>query len=682
MSLRTGLPTGTKFSSASVGVARMVGFTDGVSRPFWTDGINTWDIGIDPPSGFLGFNSNVNGSLAPGDYFFTHIYHRSVHHVVGNQPLTFLGLLSHPKMTALADPFDGIRINIPEEPPFQFQSGIDRIELYRTLVFGGMFFHDRSFSYSGAAGTYNSIKADSALGALLEEDHFPPLARPYMLVFNNHMHFWGSVPYFAGTVNVNNGSWTVSGVGMNWTKAVVGKEFRVEGDSQGYLVLVFISPTAIVIWPPYVGATAINKNYTINLNMPRTEWSMIDSAGNFRPESYPAANFEEFPEGRGEARGMGQAGNVKVLFTEFTSFIQVAVGANTYAKQVLSHGVGCVNASTICNESEAGDLLWMDNNYQIRRSNGSPGQIANLSIAFIGNILNGTHTGIHRNLRQDISKVDKARMFFYPHKNWLMLFFVLAGSGATNPNACLVMDMTKNPFGSKEGPSPWGIWTLPTEATSVGLIPDSTGVLRPYYGDSLGFIWIMDDPKFNDGVPSGTAKGTATGITPTTLTDIGAAFYTAGDGLKGVPLRTYDTNRVLTNDVLIMGNTATGLTIAGWTTQPSPGVTYEIGGIIFQRHTKATDYGAPDRTKILHYLSMSFDKAASSRNLTVYQFTDKRKTQQVIGGQNLDVGADPPHRLGIKQRGFQNQLMFQNTKPDEPITITSWKVDAVGGGNK
>lgn len=669
--LLTGLDPSSFWSSVVIGTPRKKVYSDGIGRPVWTNGIVSHELGIDPPDNPPAFNININGSLAAGNYMFQSIYRRDVDATIGN------GSENSAVMTAAADPNDGIRINISAET---IQSGIDKVEISRTLVGGTMLFYDGVADYNGAAITYDSIKADSALGIPIETDNDIPPSRPYMVGAFSQITFWGSKTYRIGTVVVTNGSAMVTGTGLTFNKAMVGKQFRIVGDSKFYIIKAFVSVTQLILSVTYQGITATGKSYTISLHPLFLHWSKIGLDGSPRIESYPVKNTDLVQGASNEkAIGIGSTFNTIIPFTDFATYAQNRIGANerTVTRKLMD--VGAVSHRLITNESMSGDCLFMSNGYDILRTNGSPGNVDNLTEHFIHSILAGTHEGIHRNLRHDISKIDKAHMLYYPHRKWLMVFIVL-GTTATHPNCCLVMDMSINSHGAKGGPSPWMLWTGFT-AVSSGLIPDDKGILRPHIGDDLGFRWRMDTGS-NDGVSSGTTKGTITGITSIVLTDTGAAFYPAGDGLRGVKVRTLDANGNIKNDVVIQSNTATGLMVTGWDAIPAVGDTYTVGAILLERYTKNEDDGVANRVKIPAYLHLTHDKAASSRFLKIHHFVNTSSTPEVAAGQDVDVSIGVTDKIGIKARGWQNQLKFSNYYADEPITLKNFSRDVQLGGNK
>ena len=70
--------------------------------------------------------------------------------------------------------------------------------------------------------------------------------------------------YKTGTVNVTNGSATVTGVGTAFVANVkVGEAFRLQGGSVSYEITAIVSDTQLTITPAYLGSTQTGQAYTI-----------------------------------------------------------------------------------------------------------------------------------------------------------------------------------------------------------------------------------------------------------------------------------------------------------------------------------------------------------------------------------------------------------------------------------
>ena len=109
------------------------------------------------------FNSNINGSLGIGTYYFKVTY-------VDEDEYEGNGSVASLSMTSLATPADkdGIRIDIPAYD----DDKIKKKRIYRTSVGGAIYYYDDEVL--NATITHDSIKADTALGTELHVDHDSP----------------------------------------------------------------------------------------------------------------------------------------------------------------------------------------------------------------------------------------------------------------------------------------------------------------------------------------------------------------------------------------------------------------------------------------------------------------------------------------------------------------------------
>jgi hypothetical protein len=158
------------------------------------------------------------------------------------------------------------------------------------------------------------------------------------------------------------------------------------------------------------------------------------------------------------------------------------------------------------------------------------------------------------------------------------------------------------------------LWN-PLDIASLGVVDDSDGTPEVYIGGYHGQLFKWWD-GFNDGVPSGTTSGTVTSATVGTLTDTGAAFVTAGNGLVGRYVYAVDATGLTVQRRRIASNTATQLTLASnWTTTPNTTYTYKIGAIDWQFDTNTVDFDQPFHRKRLQRLFLQTQ--ATTANTTV-----------------------------------------------------------------
>lgn len=674
--IATGLHQDTFWDGSIAGRLRLLAVTNGVDRIQITDFVNVYEMGADPPSAAATFSANIAGELdASATYYYKYVYRRSIHGAVISNPSP-----ASAAMTSGAVPNDGIRITIPANA--SLQSGVDYVDVYRTLGGGAAYFYDGTKAYTGAEITYDSILADTSLGAAIQTDNDIPITRPYIEYFDGRYVLWGSSTHSAGTVAVTNANAAITFTGATITRGHVGATFNVavDGGKEYFIGSVNVAAqTAALVdkdgtSETYAGSTNAVAVYTLSFNALVMDWSKINSAGRLRLESFPSANTDDVggaPDGNEKASGLGKTTTYLLPFTNRNTYYTMFTSANqTNGAKTLHPGVGCINNRTIVNASETGACMWLDQNAEVRSSMGSGDSLLNLSGAFVKSILDGTHavkTGIHRSLAVDTSKYADFHAIYYGMREWYMLFITLSGS--TYPNACLICDLSVNPTGSAQGLSPWMLWTGFNAITS-SMEMDSDGNLRPFFSDDLGFKWQMDTGT-NDGVPSGATTGVITGSNATTMTYATGTFYTTGDGLKGVRVRTYDaTTKALENDIVIASNNGTVLTVAAWTVTPSVGDLFVVGGIDWQRYTKAYTDGSPDKTKVSKYFIMTADDSAGSTlNVNLKWYENMSITPVTTLGEDIDISEGPTHKVGVRATGTHSQYLMQNYYADQEVEI-------------
>jgi hypothetical protein len=233
------------------------------------------------------------------------------------------------------------------------------------------------------------------------------------------------------------------------------------------------------------------------------------------------------------------------------------------------------------------------------------------------------------------------------------------------------------------------------EYASLCAYKGPTGQRRLLFGDYWGRVYAMDEGH-RDGVASGTMRGTLTAATGSTLTDSGAAFLTTGGGLAGVPVavRAAATGRWLWRR--IASNTGTVLTLdtthaSGFSTPPSVGDTYVVGGIEWYWTTPFFHFGHPFRQKRLHWMFFDF-KPTGTHSIDVRVRFDQAQTVSVsqsfapgaleglwgsmVWGVSLWGAAGSIGRKArIGRACVTAQFRFENYYPDEPVEIARYAIE-------
>lgn len=116
-----------------------------------------------------------------------------------------------------------------------------------------------------------------------------PPARAVAISFYDRYFVAGDVVYSVGSVQVENGSKTVVGVGTAWTKAMEGRVFYVRGDNRAYVIdTVDVEAQEFDLTESYEGTT--NKLCRYGIRPPWSDRQKVNYSRPLEPESMPAAD--------------------------------------------------------------------------------------------------------------------------------------------------------------------------------------------------------------------------------------------------------------------------------------------------------------------------------------------------------------------------------------------------------
>jgi hypothetical protein len=236
------------------------------------------------------------------------------------------------------------------------------------------------------------------------------------------------------------------------------------------------------------------------------------------------------------------------------------------------------------------------------------------------------------------------------------------------------------------------------EYASLTQYTTTAGTLGVYAGDEWGRVWRLFDGD-REAPATGTVQGTVTSATSSTLVDTSAAFYTTGNGLAGVPVAVLSPAGIW-QWRRVASNTGTALTLdttngTPWTTTPSVGWTYIIGGLEWYQRTPSLDGGDPTLQKKGWLLQVQLKPASASHALEVRaRFNDDEgvtSDQDFSFSTGLTGGVWGVGLWGVMLWGsvnrrmrkarimrcfFSIQIEFRNFYPDQPILMTSYVVTA------
>ena len=451
--------------------------------------------------------------------------------------------------------------------PVSTDTQVDARRIYRSQA-GGTVPYLESTIFDNVTTTAALTLSDASLGLKRKHpsgeagsgSYAPPYASPYLLLYRNTIILAGSIPYTLGTAAVVNGSATVT---LNSPGVVnlsmIGKEFRVSGDTQKYLIeSITIAGNTLVIRPidnlvsgVYKGSTNAVAVYQIIGDENALHTSFIDDDNISRYHGFPAELVQTITDGKpGEnLTGLGLVGDVFLATKQFSTFICEGNYA-PWSVNRISAAIGCASHDTIV-QDEKGNAVWLAGEQGIATCDG-------FTVSLVSDILIELFDGSH-DLGFNTAKFSQSHAIYDTTKRWLWLF--IASKNSTTNDVCLIWDR------ASLDPSKWK-WYYFTgiEAMCSAIVYDANNIASVYIGDYDGFVsqlWV----GYNDGVQTGTLSGTPTGGTPIEMIDSTAVFTTAGSGLKAMGLVLYDTVNKSFEKRKILSNTGTVITIentAGW----------------------------------------------------------------------------------------------------------------------
>lgn len=236
------------------------------------------------------------------------------------------------------------------------------------------------------------------------------------------------------------------------------------------------------------------------------------------------------------------------------------------------------------------------------------------------------------------------------------------------------------------------------EYRSATPFTSAAGVLSLYFGDLWGRVYEMFSGT-NDGSPSGDLTATVTSATTGTVTCSGAAFYTTGAGLAGMPVAVRSSAGSWQWRT-IASNTSQQITLdttngSPWSTLPVSGDTLIVGGIDWYQWSPWLDFRRPEVRKKLNYLFVEAQSPVSGINLDValrYNNDDGVSTStaftfpsgatsgvwgEAVWGVSLWGGQSRSMRKAtVPKTVFTAQVRFANPYPNQEITLASWGLTA------
>lgn len=246
-----------------------------------------------------------------------------------------------------------------------------------------------------------------------------------------------------------------------------------------------------------------------------------------------------------------------------------------------------------------------------------------------------------------------------------------------------------------------GAWLPPITGIEYGSIisfQNTDGAVDLYVGDQWGRVYqyFRDDVE---GVPSGTTLSPITGAAANTVTAAAAAFYTTGDGLKGMPVAVVDASGTYWQWRTVQSNTGTQITIdtvngTAWDRIPDTTFTVVVGGIDWFWNIPLLDFDKPMFKKRGCYVYAELRTSTSDFSLMVrgrlndttspISTSDTFSTPQTAGvwGTGLwgtmlwGAGDKRPSKKRISRSFYCIQFEISNRYPNQPGQVVTFGVTA------
>lgn len=294
-------------------------------------------------------------------------------------------------------------------------------------------------------------------------------------------------------------------------------------------------------------------------------------------------------------------------------------------------------------------------------------------------------------IRQVFSSVNKTAAVKCVHvkRKQTVCWFVATGT-STRLRTCLAYNYLVNAWLPP-------IYGLEFAAACTFLEPN--GEIELFLGDEWGRVFQLfrDDVE---GVPDGDLASAVTAATTDTVTAGGAAFYTDGDGLAGLPVAVVDENGNWQFRT-IQSNTATVIALdtthgSAWTTVPDTTYTVVVGPINWFTDTPLVTFDAPLRRKKAGYVYAEvYASGATAAALRIQARIDDTQSPLIpaasftldssglwgsgLWGTMIWGGGNKATKRKRFPRSFYSlQLQLSNNYPNQPVEVSMFGFSADG----
>lgn len=365
------------------------------------------------------------------------------------------------------------------------------------------------------------------------------------------------------------------GVNANGAFAVATASVRVDVSDAQLTALLILSPDTAENDPPPSSLVSVAAHLSRLFVLDKTQ--LYYSKPKF-PEAFDPEAFEPVNPNDGQDNvTLFVAFGVLLIFKSGSFYALKGTDPNSWYIEVVDPEIGCIAPASIFYHD--GKLYWWSKlGPVVWDGSGSP--------ALIGQNLIGP------TISRDVLNHDRLNTIVgAPDAELHLGLFAVPQSGETR-NSLMLPFNTRNQTWHSDG------WT-PFDAASLAVVKDANGKPWIYAGNYGGRVFKfavgdVDGALLVDGSSNAlTLEGNVTAATTTTLTDSGANFDIAGDGLKELYVYAVDPDGGVQRR-RITANTGTQLTITpDWEAVPDTNFTYVIASPDWEWDTRWEDGGAP-----------------------------------------------------------------------------------------
>lgn len=461
-------------------------------------------------------------------------------------------------------------------------SQVDRIVIEMTVAGGATYFKAAEALNSASSVSVNTSDPDLLRNRLpwpdesdLADDALPmhllPPVAAHLLYYRGRLFAYGQHVHSTGTVDVTNGSATVTGTGTDWTSDALtpsssglqrSKRFlRVGTDTRYYEISAQGSATSLTLKDNYAGGTAAGQTYSIF----SLDNDVYYSEPGF-PESWPVESFVPGPRAGRTRAVVGVMNGLGIYSLASTEYLRYDQDPTDGTRRLVSDSRGAVNSRVVV---VAGELAHALDRLGVHRMDGA--QVVPLSRPIEATI---------RRINWTVE--EKFHAVYMPSLNAVRWWVALDSD--TLPYHYLQLDLDDDS---------WSVGEREVAVLASAVVPTDDGV-RCLIGDENGWSWLEDEGT-TDGADA-TPNGKVTAVTSATVFDVDTTLV--ADALNGVTAH----NERLGETRVVLDCTTSQITLAsGFSEAPKVGDKIQFGRVLARVRVRAMAHGGfPNKHQATH----------------------------------------------------------------------------------